>query len=111
MGPFKWFKREIRGLKEAQAKHMGRINTQNEQKHIRETKCTCQSCGNVWYFGKTDELQNAGKTLQNLGKSMSCCTGCAPALLIKDKEVKDLRKCPKCNSRFVKCENIIHEIK
>lgn len=89
-----------------------KFNSQNKKSNkISETKCTCQSCGNVWYFGKTDQLENMGNAMQNLGKSLSCCTGCAPALLIKDKEVKDLKKCPKCNSKNVTCENIIHEIK
>jgi hypothetical protein len=106
MGILTWLKRETKGIKEAQTKHW-----ENKRKKLKETKCTCQSCGNVWYFGKTDQLQNVGNAMQNLGKSMSCCTGCAPALLIKNKEVKDLKKCPKCNSKNVICENIIHEIK
>ncbi len=82
----------------------GRLNK------ISETKCTCRSCGNVWYFGKTDQIENFGNSMHNLGKSLSCCTGCAPALLIKDKEVKDFKKCPKCNSRNIACEKIIHQI-
>ena len=77
---------------------------------LQETKCTCGSCGHVWYFGKTDALENAGNAMSNLGKSMTFCSGCAPAILIKDKKVVDLRKCPKCNSKNVKCEKVIHEI-
>jgi len=88
-----------------------KLTTGSKPSKISETKCTCQSCGNVWYFGKTDQLENAGNAMHNLGKSLSCCTGCAPALLIKDKEVKNLKKCPKCNSKNVSCEKIIHEIK
>lgn len=110
MGLITWFKREIRGIKEAQTKHWEKNNTRSKHGKIKETKCTCQSCGNVWYFGKTDQLENAGNAMHNLGKSLSCCTGCAPALLIKDKEVKNLKKCPKCNSKNVACENVIHEI-
>lgn len=80
------------------------------KKQISETKCTCQSCGNIWHFGKTDEIENRSNAMQQMGKSMMCCTGCFPALLIPNKEIKDLNKCPKCGSRAVKKENVIHEI-
>lgn len=79
-------------------------------KKIQETKCTCGACGNVWHFGKTDQLENVGNAMNNLGKSMSCCTGCAPAVLIPNKKVVDLKRCPKCQSKNVKVEKIVHEV-
>jgi len=90
------------------------------QKMIRETKCTCQSCGNVWYYGKTEErevsaqnMQNCGNATSNLGDSMMCCGGCFPAAFIPPKQavpVKDLNKCPKCNSSAIKKEIVTHEV-
>ncbi len=80
-------------------------------KVIKETKVTCNSCGAVSYYGKEDQLQELGKSMQNLGKGVSCCTGCGPALLLKDHEVTDFRKCPQCKSRNISKEVVTHEVK
>jgi len=48
--------------------------------------------------------------MQNLGKSMMCCSGCAPAALIKDQEIIDLSKCPSCGSRNITKEQVVHEV-
>ena len=79
-------------------------------KQIKETRVTCQSCGNTYHYGKTDSVEDFGNALSNCGKQMSCCTGCAPAIFIKDKPVRDLNKCPKCGSRAVKKEIITHTV-
>lgn len=79
-------------------------------KKISETKCTCQACGNIWHYGKQEEFENTGKAMHNLGKSMMCCTGCAPAVFIPNQKVKDLGKCPKCNSQSIKKEKVTYEI-
>ena len=50
-------------------------------KTITETRCTCNACGKVWHYGKQEQLESAGAAMQNLGKSMTCCSGCAPAVL------------------------------
>lgn len=81
-----------------------------EIKEIKETKCTCEACQNIWFYGKVDEREAFLNKMSNVGKSMSCCGGCAPALLIKDKEIKDLNRCPKCGSRAVKKEIITHHV-
>lgn len=79
---------------------------------ISETRCTCSACGNVWHYGKSDEIENFGNSMANAGKAMMCCTGCFPALLIPDKKVQNLKeKCPKCGSRAIKAEKITHEVK
>jgi hypothetical protein len=68
-------------------------------KKIKETKCTCTICGETWFYGKKDVTENTqDKT--------ACCSGlgCIPA------KQKDLDKCPKCGSRAVKKEEVIHEI-
>ena len=50
-------------------------------RRIRETKSTCLSCGKVWHYGKADVLESTGAAMQNLGKSMMCCTGYVPQRL------------------------------
>lgn len=79
-------------------------------KQIKETKCTCSACGNVWFYGKAEERENNANTLHNAGKAMMCCGGCFPSLLIKDKEVKNLNKCPKCSSSAVTKEIVVHNV-
>lgn len=79
-------------------------------KQITENKVTCSACGNVWYFGKTESVKNTSNSLHNLGSSMMCCSGCMPALLIPQKEVIDFKRCSKCGSRAVKCEQITHNV-
>jgi DNA-directed RNA polymerase subunit RPC12/RpoP len=79
-------------------------------KTITETRCTCNSCGKVWHYGKQEQLESAGAAMHNLGKSMTCCSGCAPAVLIPDKKVTDLNKCPECGSKNIRKEQIVHEV-
>ncbi len=83
---------------------------QKEFKKIHETRVTCLSCGNIWHYGKQEEMQNMGNAMQQAGKSMMCCTGCFPALLIPNQKVADFNKCPKCGSKAVKKEQVTHEV-
>lgn len=89
-------------------------------KKIRETKCTCKACGEVWFYGKEEAVKNFGERMQNVGNSMSnagsdmmCCTGCLPAAFLPTKptkDVKDLNKCSKCGSKAIKKEVVVHEV-
>ncbi|MBB5172422.1 hypothetical protein [Texcoconibacillus texcoconensis] len=90
-------------------------------KKIEETKCTCQACGNVWYYGKDEvqknfgeKLQNLGSDMSNTGKDMMCCTGCLPALFIPEKQknnnITDLDTCPNCRSKAVTKEKVVHDV-
>lgn len=80
-------------------------------KKIKETKCTCKSCGNIWHYGKQEIIEQAGAALENIGKSMMCCSGCfLPAVLIPDKKIVDLNKCPKCGSRAIIKEEVTYEL-
>ncbi len=79
-------------------------------KTVQETRCTCQACGNVWFYGKQDVKMNQANAMGNLGKSMMCCGGCWPALLIPDKKIVNLGKCPKCNSTAVIKEQVTYEV-
>jgi predicted nucleic-acid-binding Zn-ribbon protein len=81
-----------------------------ESKTISETKCTCQACGSIWHYGKQDKTQQAAAASQNVGKAMMCCGGCIPALFIPNQNVVDLKKCPKCGSKAVKSEEVVHTI-
>ena len=77
---------------------------------ITEMRTTCSVCGNVWYYGKAELLGATEATFANAAKTMLCCAGCFPALLIPNKKVLDLDKCPKCGSHAVKQERVEHEV-
>lgn len=79
-------------------------------KEVKETKCTCASCQNIWYYGKLEASQQSANKMSNLSKNLMCCGGCLPALLIQDKAVIDLDKCPKCGSKAVKKEIVTHHV-
>ncbi|MDD5341468.1 MAG: zinc ribbon domain-containing protein [Patescibacteria group bacterium] len=82
----------------------GNIAPNNQGKKIQETKCTCQSCGNVWYYGKKDLKENARN---NLG----CYRlGCYGAGNVYHKNIVNFDKCPKCNSRAIIKEQINYEV-
>lgn len=86
---------------------------------IKETKVTCKACGHVWYYGKREarentaqQIQNCGNSMSNAGDDMLCCGGCIPAGFTPRKDevkVKDLNKCPKCNSSAITKEEVTHE--
>ncbi len=103
---------------------LGDIKTDNNTpsvKQIKETKCTCNACGKVWYYGKEEAFQNFGdkmesfgSSMSNTGKDMMCCGGCLPAIFIPEKQVKDvkdLNRCPECSSKAVTKEVVVHDIK
>ncbi|MFA5792205.1 MAG: hypothetical protein WC884_04215 [Candidatus Paceibacterota bacterium] len=79
-------------------------------KEISETKCTCISCSNVWFYGKQDEQEQNLNKMATVGKGLLACSCCLPALLIPDKKIVDLAKCPKCGSKAVKKENVVHHV-
>ena len=91
-----------------------------QPRKIKETRCSCSACGNIWYYGKedlekniADQRENKSIKLDNLGTDLMCCGGCWPALFMPKratKELKDLNKCPKCNSSAVKKEEVVHEV-
>jgi len=82
----------------------------NAPKKITENRGTCQSCGNIWHYGKEEKWENASNAMHNVSKSMMCCTGCWPAIFLSDKKITDFSKCPKCGSKAVKTEQVTHEV-
>ena len=94
-------KKEVQVVKEEPKKKV---------RQITETKATCKACGNTWFYGKSDSLEQMGAASSNCGKSMMCCT-CSPcAMFIPNQKVTDLSKCPKCNSRAVNTEKVTHDV-
>jgi DNA-directed RNA polymerase beta' subunit len=75
---------------------------------IRETKAVCKACGNVWYYGKTDEIRVFGEQMEDLGKDLTCCccSGCLPRSNVKD----IVNKCPNCGSKAITKQQIEHEV-
>lgn len=98
-----------------------RRNLKAGPRKITETKCTCQACGNVWYYGGLgDRMQNIGKlqmesadTIGDGANALACCSGCVPAGFIPSSSkapVRDLHQCQKCNSRAITREKVTHEV-
>ncbi len=86
------------------------VASKPKTRQITETKATCNACGNIWFYGKSDSLEQVGNASSNCGKSMMCCT-CSPcALFIPDKKISNLNKCPKCGSRAVNREKVTHDV-
>ncbi|MDD4127806.1 MAG: hypothetical protein PHV39_09015 [Methanomicrobium sp.] len=89
-------------------------STKIKPKIIKETKCTCHSCGNVSYYGKQEIWDNRTKLFDNIGKEASAasCCYCNPFInATKTKNIiTDFNKCPNCGSRNIIKEEITHEI-
>ena len=76
---------------------------------ISETKCTCAGCGNVFFYGKTDERDQLSAARQNRGDVKACCY-CAGCTSLPFRPVVDLGRCPKCGSRALKKEIVTHDL-
>lgn len=77
---------------------------------VSETKATCKACGNVYYFGKKDQVEHVSAKLDNCGTDLMCCGGCWPAMFMPRKKAVDPNKCPKCGSRAIVKERVVHEV-
>lgn len=97
-------------IEEFEKKKQDFLDRKNAPKKITENRGTCQSCGNIWHYGKEEQWENVSNTMHNVGKSMMCCTGCLPAVFLSDKKITDFSKCPKCGSKAVKTKQVTHEV-
>lgn len=80
-------------------------------RQVTETKSTCKACGNIWFYGKKDQWEQFNNQYNNSCTKPSLCCTCSPlALLMPDKKVVDLNKCPKCGSRAVNQEKVTHDV-
>jgi hypothetical protein len=84
--------------------------TDKKPVEVRETRCTCAVCGNVWYYDKEEVQKNSAAKMHQVGEAMMCCGGCFPALLIPNQEVVDLDKCSKCCSKLVRKDIVTHHV-
>lgn len=57
-----------------------------------QQKCTCKSCGNVYYYSSTDQKINVANALIGNYYTMN--------------QVKDFRQCPKCGSRATEAKTV-----
>ena len=74
-------------------------STDKKPVEVRETRCTCAACGNVWYYGKEEVQKNSAAKMHQVGKAMMCCGGCFP-----------VDKCSKCGSKAVRKEIVTHHV-
>ena len=61
-------------------------------KKQEQKKCTCKSCGNIYYYSATDQKINIANALIGTYYTMN--------------QVKDFRQCPKCGSRAATAEKV-----
>ena len=107
-----------RKLRELESENAEKINsnisinkTEVRVKKISETKCTCKACGNIWFYGMKDTFANVFDNLSTSVKGLEdtlmcpCCGGGGPS-----RKTIDFDKCPKCGSRAIEKENVIHEV-
>lgn len=81
-----------------------------EMGKVTEIRCTCQSCKGTYHYGAADELQACFGNMSNAGRSMMCCSGCAPAAALKKEQIRDLNQCPFCGSRNVTKVKVVHNV-
>lgn len=84
-------------------------------KDKEETKCTCKSCGNVWYYNGKEEREMKAEGIAKVSRNMirvgEGLQGKTTPWLIPEVNKKDIiNKCPKCNSSAIRKETVIHEV-
>lgn len=84
-------------------------NKEPQKKIVKETKCTCNACGKVWYFGKQDLLQQRGEAMSTAGATLMCpcCAGCFLPFM---KKPQNLKQCPQCQSKNVTTEEVSYDV-
>ena len=81
---------------------------------IKEIKCKCNQCNHVWHYLESDEKnlkrQATGNALMGAGM---CCNPFGALFSNKSldlqRELKKMKKCPKCNSTDITKSPIYHE--
>ena len=77
-------------IKVSQPSFFAKLNS----KKVKETQCTCFSCGAVWHFNNSDVGNNLANALLTLG-------GTPTQSAIGFNKIQDFDKCPKCGSRKI----------
>jgi len=101
-------------------------------KYVKEIKCKCNECGQVWHYLEAEErrlrLAAKGNALTGCCGSLGMCGGmlvddnavthCMPAIKIftdrsqeRINQAEKLKKCPKCGSDNITKMDVYHEKK
>lgn len=80
---------QIRAKRQAAAAESSKYTGCKKQ---TQQKCTCKSCGNVYYYSSTDQKINVANALIGTYYTMN--------------KVKDFRQCPKCGSRATEAKTV-----
>ena len=72
--------------------------------HVKEIKCKCNECGKVWHYLESEVKKLKDEQTKNACISVSTF-GCIPSQAYflgeaqkKEKQAKELNKCPNCGS-------------
>jgi hypothetical protein len=80
-------------------------------KKVKETKCTCKACGNVWFYTGQEAFSIKMDKFGKFGKDMMRVVQGGMAWLFPEDKISTITaKCPKCNSTAISKEPIVHEV-
>lgn len=74
---------------------------------IKEIRTTYQSCQHVWHYLPGQKTKEVGETMQRAGCAIMTC-GLASLFMKKPDNLSG--QCPKCGSRAVKSEDVVHQV-
>ena len=74
---------------------------------VKEVRATCQSCDHVWHYLPGQGMKQAGEAMQRAGCALMTC-GVASLFMKKPENL--VSQCPKCGSRAVKSEDVVHNV-
>ena len=77
--------KEIADMKKRNAEKKAIASKRVGCKKKEQKKCTCKSCGNIYYYSIDDEAINVANLFIGNFYTLN--------------QIKDLKKCPKCGSR------------
>ncbi len=97
-------KKKIDQLKEKEMKSQGKI---------KEIKCKCNQCGNIWHYLEDDEKKLKSQAIGNSMIAAGMCCNPFGALYSNksidiQKEIDKMKRCPKCNSMDFSKNPIYH---
>ncbi len=91
-------------------KEFDSLEKEDQKKYTLEWNCICNQCKEKWHYLDSVEKRMESQTNANIcaGTTM-CCNPCATSAMGNantqlDKQLKELKQCPKCKSGNVKRE-------
>jgi len=84
-----------------------------EKGMIKEIKCECNQCGNVWHYLEEEEKKLKTQAMSNAMIGCGTCCSLISVLFANksmdiQRELDKMKKCPKCNSIDVTRTPIYH---